>query len=157
MIKRIASLVAVALIATAGTAAAQGITKAQLDSALAAAADTRKQTVAANMNLTPDQAKAFWPVYDAERAEIAKARATEVSELKQLINSSADSVTDKQIASLTKLWLATRVKEQVIRSNYLPKFQKVLPPKMVARYYQIEHRMDLIVALAVAQQIPLIN
>jgi len=156
MIKRIASLVAVAIIATAGTAAAQGITKAQLDSALAAAADTRKQTVAANMNLTADQAKAFWPVYDAERAAITKARLAEWSELKQLLNAT-DSLTDKQVASLTKMWLNSRVNDQQIRASYLPKFEKVLPPRMVARYYQIEHRMDLMVALAAAQEIPLID
>jgi Spy/CpxP family protein refolding chaperone len=156
MIKRIATLVVIAFIAAAGTAQAQGITKAQLDSARAAAADVRKQTVAANMNLTPDQAKAFWPVYDAERAAIAKARTTEWNELKQLINQT-DSVSDKQVASLTKLWLNTRVSEQQIRASFLPKFAKVLPPRMVARYYQVEHRLDLMVALAVAQDIPLIQ
>ncbi len=156
MIKKLTILVAAAVIAAAGTAKAQDITKAQLDSARTAAADTRKQTVAANMNLTADQATKFWPVYDAERAAIAKVRTQEWNELHQLINQT-DTVTDKQVANLTKLWLNTRVQEQQIRASYLPKFAKVLPPRMVARYYQIEHRMDLMVALAVAQEIPLIN
>jgi hypothetical protein len=31
-----------------------------------------------------------------------------------------------------------------------------MTPKQVARFYQIEHRMDLLVQVAVAQEIPLI-
>jgi hypothetical protein len=45
-----------------GSAWAQSSQK-QLD--IAAARAQRKATVGANMNLTPDEASRFWPVYDA--------------------------------------------------------------------------------------------
>jgi hypothetical protein len=43
-----------------------------------------------------------------------------------------------------------------LRQQYYPRFEAVLKPKQVARYFQMEHRMDLLVQMAVAQQIPLI-
>ena len=56
---------------------------------------------------------------------------------------------------ITNMWLSQRMAEQKLREAYFPKFSRVLPPKKVARYFQIEHRMDLLVQLAVAQEIPL--
>jgi len=131
-------------------------TKAQLDSMLNAAASARKQTVAANMNLTDAEAKAFWPLYDDYRAAINKIRMQEWNSLHKMMLS-PDSITDKQIKTMTSSWVNLRVKEQQTSAAWLPKFAKVLPPRKVARYFQIEHRLDLLVQMAVAQEIPLVN
>jgi glycyl-tRNA synthetase beta subunit len=42
-----------------------------------------------------------------------------------------------------------------IKEKYMPRFNKILPAKTVMRFYQIENKMDTIVMLAVASQIPL--
>ena len=132
-----------------------GITQAQLDSAKAAADDVRKQTVAANMILTDAEAKAFWPVYDKYRAEMVAIRMKGVKALHQLATSS-DSLTDANVNFITNMWLSQRMAEQKLRQSYFPQFSRVLPPKKVARYFQIEHRLDLMVQLALAQEIPLV-
>jgi len=132
-----------------------GITQAQLDSAKAAADDVRKQTVAANMILTDKEAKAFWPLYDNYRAEMAAIRMKGAKALHQLATST-DSLTDANVNFITNLWLSQRMAEQKLRQAYFPKFSRILPPKKVARYFQIEHRLDLLVQLALAQEIPLI-
>jgi hypothetical protein len=154
MIRRIIAGVALSFVAAAG-AHAQGITKAQLDSARAAAADVRKQTVAANMLLDSITAKKFWPVYDKYRAALMKARNQEWSMLAKLATG-ADSLTNKQATALTNTWMSAQVAELKVMQQYVPKFQAVMTPKQVARFYQIEHRMDLLVQVAVAQEIPLI-
>jgi hypothetical protein len=132
-----------------------GVTQAQLDSAKVAADDVRKQTVAANMILTDSEAKAFWPVYEKYRAEMAAIRMKGVKALHQLATSS-DSLTDANVNFITNLWLSNRMAELKLRQAYFPKFSRVLPPKKVARYFQIEHRLDLLVQMALAQEIPLI-
>lgn len=154
MIRRIIAGAALSVIAAAG-AHAQGITKAQLDSARAAAADVRKQTVAANMLMDSTTAKKFWPVYDAYRAALMKSRNQEWSVLAKLATG-ADSLSNSQANALTNTWLSAQMAELKVKQQYFPKFQAVLKPKQVARFFQIEHRMDLLVALAVAQEIPLI-
>jgi len=137
-------------------AAGVSYTKAQLDSMLNEAASARKQTVAANMNFTEAEAKAFWPVYEQYRAAINKIRKQEWDALHQMMTT-PDSVTSAQVKKMTTSWVNLGVKEEQTRAAWLPKFQKVLPPKKVARYFQIEHRLDLLVQMAAAQQIPLIN
>jgi len=42
-------------------------------------------------------------------------------------------------------------------SDYVPKFEKVLPPKKVARLYQIENKMRALVNYELARQIPLVK
>ena len=62
----VASLV-VCTLGLSGAVSAQTSQK-QLD--IAAARAQRKATVGANMNLTPDEASKFWPVYDAYEAKM---------------------------------------------------------------------------------------
>jgi hypothetical protein len=45
---------------------------------------------------------------------------------------------------------------QLMRS-YLPKFQKALPPKLVARYYQIENKLRAALMYSLATDIPLVQ
>jgi hypothetical protein len=40
---------------------------------------------------------------------------------------------------------------------FLPKFRKVLPEKKVARYYQLENKINAVVEYELAKQIPLVN
>jgi len=165
----LAALAAAIVAAAAGRATAQAApapqgtptpgvaySKAQLDSMLSAAASARKQTVAANMNLTDAEAKGFWPVYDQYRAAINKIRQQQWTTLQKELTGT-DSLTDKQVKQLTSAWLDLRVQEMQLRKSYYAKFLKVLSPRKVARYYQIEHRLDLLVQLAVSQEIPLVN
>ena len=42
-----------------------------------------------------------------------------------------------------------------IRENYAKKFQQVLPAAKVARFYQIENKLDALVNFVLASEIPL--
>jgi hypothetical protein len=44
-----------------------------------------------------------------------------------------------------------------LRSAYLPKFRKVLPEVKVARYYQIENKIQAALVYELAAQIPLMK
>lgn len=149
-----------AMLFAAGTQTSQaqagtGITQAQLDSAKKAAASARKQTVAANMTLSAAQAKAFWPVYDAYRAEVMKIKEKQWNALHQMLTA-PDSITDAKANMMTNMWLSLQMQEQQLRARYFPKFTAVLGSKLTMRYFQVEHRMDLMVAMAFAEEIPLV-
>jgi len=44
-----------------------------------------------------------------------------------------------------------------VRKKYLKKFKKVLPPKTLARFYQIENKLDAVSNVTMAQGIPLVT
>jgi hypothetical protein len=44
-----------------------------------------------------------------------------------------------------------------LRQAYLPKFRKVLPEKKVARYYQIENKIQATLNYELAKEIPLVQ
>ena len=144
----------------AAPAAAQQPTDAQV----AAAVDTlrtevaaaRKQTVAENMNLTPDEATKFWPVYDTYRAEMKKLKDAEwavVQSYSKNYTAMSDSVSQRLLGE----WMTSKTAQQALRVSYMPKFGAAVPWAKAARYFQIEARLDAMLDLARARQIPLVK
>ena len=39
---------------------------------------------------------------------------------------------------------------------YIPRFQKVLPPKKVVRFYQVENKLDATINYELSREIPLV-
>jgi uncharacterized membrane protein len=118
----------------------------------------RKAIVAVNMGLTEAEGTAFWPVYNAYRAEITKAGDRVVKVITDYAAAyTKDTMTDAQASLMVKEWLAARSDKAKMNSSYQKKFEKVLSPKKVARFYQIENRLDLIVEMAAAEEIPLVK
>jgi hypothetical protein len=44
-----------------------------------------------------------------------------------------------------------------LERDYVKKFKKILPGRKVARYFQLEHKLDAIVDYDLAKNIPLIE
>jgi hypothetical protein len=53
--------------------------------------------------------------------------------------------------------LAIEGERVTLMKSFLPKFRKVLPEKKVARYYQLENKIDAVVNYGLARQIPLVK
>jgi hypothetical protein len=116
----------------------------------------RKQITAANMPLTPDEATKFWPIYDQYRAEAAK----NGDERWQLIKDYAtnyQAMTDAQAQQYIKRSSENDQKVIALRMKYVPMFEKVISPKKTALFCQIDRRIDLMVNLQLASQIPMVD
>lgn len=93
------------------------------------------------MDLTPEEAQAFWPVYNARDAELQKSRQS-LRERWQLLRERADQLSPTAYAdSVAALYLELWQKEAEIRRIYHEKFRKVLPPQKLAQFYWAETRM----------------
>ena len=118
----------------------------------------RKALVAANMELTETEGAAFWPVYNAYRQEMNKVTGRAVKVIMDYAAAyNDDSLTDEQAGALIKEYLGAKQDKAKLAASYQKKFEKVLPGKKVARFYQIENRLDLIVEMAAAVEIPLVK
>lgn len=89
------------------------------------------------LNLTPDEAKAFWPVYDQYQDELEKLRK---ERRKNLINTrqNIDEMSDAEIEKAVDGEIAFRQAELDIVKKYHPQFKKVLPIRKVGRLYRAE-------------------
>ena len=151
--KRLLALAAVlASIATPLTAQDQSaieLTRKQIQS-------DRQTLISAGMELTDEQAGKFWPVYSAYRAELKPVQDRHV----ELILGYADmfgSVTDEYATKMLKEFMSVREETLGIQRKYVSKFEDVLPPILVARFYQLENKLDAIIAYDLAMSIPVLQ
>jgi len=116
----------------------------------------RKQIVAANLPLTDVQAQKFWPVFEDYTAEIVKINDTKVAVIKDYA-ANYENLTDAQAHNLLQRSTATDQALLELRTKYIPIFEKVLPAKMVARFFQVDKRIGTIMDLQLASEIPLVE
>ena len=114
----------------------------------------KKLFIAENMQLTEERAKAFWPVYDSYQAELEKIYDRDLKLIENYAEN-YETMTDEMAKALLEEWWSIDEDRLKLRKSYLPKFRKVLPEIKVARYYQLENKIDAIVDYTLAAQIPL--
>jgi hypothetical protein len=116
----------------------------------------KKLLVASNMELTESEAKAFWPVYEQYQKDLGAIN----QRIGNLIKSyAADyrAMTDEKAKKLTAEMVAIEKAEAGLKESSVPKLSKVLPPKKVARYLQIENKIRALVKYELAGEIPLVQ
>jgi hypothetical protein len=114
----------------------------------------KKLLVADNMKLTETEAKSFWPVYDAYQKDLG-ALATRTVKLIQDYAGSYATMTNEIARKLVDESMAIESDRNKLRQTYLPKFRQTLPEIKVARYYQIENKIQAAVNYDLAAGIPL--
>ncbi len=116
----------------------------------------KKQLIAANLSLTAAEATTFWPVYDQYQAEYSKIGDAKLALIKEYALNWG-TVTDEQ--ALDYLKRSEEISESVIqlRKKYLPLVNQVLPGKKTATFFQLERRIELLVYVQVASEIPLVQ
>ena len=116
----------------------------------------KKQLIAANVTLTDTEATKFWPVYEQYSAELKKIRDTKNALIKEYAEEYG-SLTDEQADSLIRRWLDSDIAALELRRKYLPIFRKVLPGKVTATFFQVEHRINAMIDLQLTSQLPLMQ
>jgi len=115
----------------------------------------KKLFIAENMNLMESEAKVFWPVYEDYQKELGKL----LDKTAKLIDNYAanyQAMADEAAKGLIDGYLAIETERVALMKSFLPKFRKVLPEKKVARYYQLENKINAVVKYELAKLIPLV-
>ena len=145
---------AVLLLTIVGTAAAQDQPADNMELVKQKVRTDKKLFIAENMELTEEQAAAFWPVYESYQAELEK-NFDRMAKLIEKYAANYETLTDAMAKKIVNEWFDIEEKELKLRKSYLPKFRKVLPEIKVARYFQLESKITAIVDYAMAANIPL--
>ena len=116
----------------------------------------RQAILAANLELDEKESAIFWPLYQEYRDALESAISTRVDLLNQYF-ASYETLTDKEAATLLDKHFAWKNEVLKVQSTYAKKMSKSLSGKTVARFFQIENKMDIIVEYELAGEIPLIK
>jgi len=113
----------------------------------------RKKIIAANLPLTEAEAVKFWPVYDryvAEHSKIYDTRYALIKNYAQNYNTLNDAQA-KDMADRIFKYQASRIE---LKKKYFKEFNKQLPAVTVVKFYQLENRLDLLLDLQLASELP---
>jgi hypothetical protein len=153
---KITMLICCALLAFATSASAQKVDSwtamQQLQADLKA---DRQAVVAGNLPLSEGEAKAFWPVYKEYRGEVEKLgdRAAKVI---MAYAANYESMTDTKADAFFNEWMAVERDRVGVREKFVPRIRAVLPAQKAARFFQIENKLDALVNIGIASEIPLL-
>jgi hypothetical protein len=106
------------------------------------------------MNLTPDEASKFWPVYDAYEGRMDKIEDRHIAELKAFA---------KNYTNLSETDAAKKLDEVMdiaqgrldIQKEFVPKFRAVISQVKTTRFFQIDNKIRALVQCSLAQLVPL--
>jgi hypothetical protein len=116
----------------------------------------RKAFVAVNLELSAEEAKTFWPLYDRYQKEINVIGDRVTAIVEDYTASFRDLSNDKAV-QLMEGYLAAEAERVQVRRTYLAEFAKILPGRTVARFYQIENKMNAVVRYDLAAAIPVVD
>jgi hypothetical protein len=117
---------------------------------------SRKQLTAENLTLTADQSTKFWPLYDQYAAEVSKIGDERVQLIKDYA-ANYGTMTDAQASTFIKRSAGIDQQFTSVRLKYVPIFEKVISAKQAAQWYQIDRRLDLLINLQLAGNIPIVD
>ncbi len=149
-----AATAALFAIVAALPAAAQTAAKSQKQIDIAAARAQRKAIVATNMQLTDQEAQGFWPLYEAYEAKMDKLDDRHAAEIKAYAKA-YENLTDADAKQKLNEVMAIKQARLNVQKQYIPKFNAVISPIKVTRFYQIDNKLRAMVQCDIAQIVPL--
>lgn len=115
-----------------------------------------KKLVDENLELTGEQAKVFWPIYDDYDAALLDLSNERLNVIADYMLDYYD-LSDEKAESLLKRVFEIDQKKLDIQQEYFDKFNAVLPATLVGKFYQIDNYIDLLISLQRSETIPLIQ
>ncbi len=117
----------------------------------------RQAIIAKNLELTEAEGEKFWPAFRSYRGELAILGDRTVGMIRSYAESfNADSMTDEKAEGLMREYFSIEEATLKLQKRWWKKFSKILPATKAARYYQLENKLDAVVDVELADQIPLI-
>lgn len=115
----------------------------------------KKEVITQEMQtFTPEEARRFWPIYDAYNTELEKFVDARLAVIKAYIDD-YDTLTDAQATELLNRRFNIQKQRAALDEKYRSQFATSLSPKRLVRFYQIEHQLQLLIELQATSSLPL--
>jgi hypothetical protein len=112
--------------------------------------------IAADMKLTEEEGKAFWPLYREYQEVMRKLQDRSFKLLAEYAQEREnETFTDQKAKALLDEYMAIEREDLRQKRIYLEKFNRILPAKKVMRYFQLENKIAAMINYQTTQMIPL--
>ncbi len=114
----------------------------------------RETMIAEELRLSEAERDGFWPLYDEYRGEIEDIQdryATLIADYAANYGALSDDLAEHLIDE----YFAVKRDTLDVRQDYVDRFTDILSIQKLARFYQIENRIDNVADLVLMRQIPL--
>lgn len=95
------------------------------------------------VNLTPEEARVFWPVYNeytAKRKEINK----QLQQKKQQTREGLDNLTEQELKELADAEIVFEQRQLDLKKEYHARFKTILSPKKIIQLYEADRQFKKI-------------
>jgi hypothetical protein len=109
--------------------------------------------ITSGMNFNDKEGAAFWPIYrqyEYERSKLGDRRAAVIKEYMQKY----PNLTDAEAKAMAEEMLNCESRLAALKKRYYKKFNRVLPALTVTKFFQLEHRVDLMMDMQVEASLP---
>jgi hypothetical protein len=134
--------------------AAEGNLVGEIELTRAAIQVRRQALVTAAMDLQAPEADIFWPLYRDYRTAMAKVNDRFVKLVIGYMQK-YDELTDADAVRLMDEYLGIERARNSVKAKYVPLFREKLPARKVARFFQVDNKLDAIINADLAAMIPL--
>ena len=117
---------------------------------------TRQAILMENLTLTEEEGLAFWPAYRDYRVDMARLGDRLVKVI-TAVNAGGGSLTDAQAGQLLDEYMDIKAQEASLKKKHAKAFRKLLPAPKVARFFQLENKLDAVINYELAASIPLVH
>ena len=116
----------------------------------------KRGLVERNMQLSAEEAKVFWPLYDAYQKDLDRIVQRQNRALLDYINTES-SLTDGNAMRIARDYTTADMEEMKLRDRTLRKMSAALPPKKAVRFMQIENKIRTLQRYDIAEQMTLVR
>lgn len=115
-----------------------------------------KKLIEQNLELTKDQAKLFWPLYDEYDAAILDVTNERLKNISDYMHN-YKNLDNTKAENLLRTALELDRKRIAIQNEYYNKLIVLLPATIVGKFFQLDQYIELLIQLQRSENIPLIQ
>ncbi len=138
------------------TQAAYGQSAAYLELLRSDVRTNKVQLITESMQFTDEESTIFWPVYREYEFELTKLTDTRIAMIRDFA-ANYESLSDEKAKELAEGVFDLEQQRTQLQKKYFDKLDDILPTTTVARFFQVERHMNLLIDTQIAAQVPLIK
>ena len=117
-----------------------------------------EEIIRSELRLTDEEAAAFWPVYQAYKAETVAVGDRYTAMLTGYVDRyNRGDLSNEYAADLLDVFFGVKRDILDLQTDYLPKFMEAIPALKVAQFYQLENKIRSEIDAQLAVVVPLIE
>ncbi|HXY53650.1 MAG TPA: hypothetical protein VEM40_03150 [Nitrospirota bacterium] len=154
MSKLLAVTASAALLVLSAAAYAQD--QQDLEKTRADILSNKKNIIAATLELRGQENAVFWPLYEEYQNALRPVHDRSSRLIADYLRD-YETLTDDQATAMLHEFLKIEREQLKLKEAYVKKFSAVLPPKQVARYFQLENKIQSVINYDLAKKIPVVR